>query len=52
MNRKPIGVMPSLNSVRPGEVNGEEEVVTVGGRIQKARVKRKKLRQEERRGRW
>ena len=31
MNRKPIGVMPSLNSVRPVEVNGGEEVVTVVG---------------------
>ena len=30
MNRKSIGVMPSLNSVRPVEVNGGEEVVTVG----------------------
>ena len=52
MNRKSIGVMPSLNSVRPVEVNSGEEVATVGGRIQKARVKRKKLRQEERSGRW
>ena len=33
VNRKSIGVMPSLNSVRPVEVNGGEEVVTVGGRI-------------------
>ena len=32
MNRKPIGVMPSLNSVRPVQVNGGEEVVTVGGK--------------------
>ena len=32
MNRKPIGVMPSLNSVRPVEVNSGEEVVTVVGR--------------------
>ena len=33
MSRKSIGVMPSLNSVRPVEVNGGEEVVAVGGRI-------------------
>ena len=60
MNRKSIGVMPSLNSVRPVEVNSGEEVVTVVGRIKKVRVKRKsgvrvkrkKLRQEERRGKW
>ena len=52
MNRKSIGVMPSQNSVRTVEVNGGEEVVTVGGRIQKVRVTRKKLRQEVRRGRW
>ena len=32
MNRKSIGVMPSLNSVRPVEVNGGEEAVTVVGR--------------------
>ena len=47
-----MSVMPSQNSVRPMEVNGGEEVVTVGGRIQKVRVTRKKLRQEERRGKW
>ena len=32
MNRKSIGVVPSLNSVRPVEVNNGEEVVTVVGR--------------------
>ena len=32
MNRKSIGVMPSLNSVRPVEVNGGEEVATEGGK--------------------
>ena len=60
MNRKSIGVMPSLNSVRPVEVNGGEEVVTVGGKDlestreaeERVRVKWKKLRQEERRGKW
>ena len=45
-----MSVMPSQNSVRPMGVNGGEEVVTVRGRIQKARVTRKKLRQEERSG--
>ena len=32
MNRKSIGVMPSLSSVRPVEVNSGEEVITVVGR--------------------
>ena len=54
MNRKSIGVMPSLSSVRPVEVNSGEQVITVVGGIRRvrvkrkseARVKRKKLKQE------
>ena len=45
-----MSVMPSQNGIRPMEVNGGEEVVTVGVRIQKVRAKRKRLRQEERSG--
>ena len=36
MNRKSIGVMPSLSSVRPVEVNSGEQVVTVVGRDQES----------------
>ena len=58
MNRKSIGVMPSQSSVRPVEVNsGQVVTVVVGGGIRRVRVKRKsevrvkrkKLKQEERR---
>ena len=35
MNRKPIGVMPSLNSVRP--VDGEETVTVVGRDLESTR---------------
>ena len=58
MNRKSIGVMPSLSSVRPVEVNSGQAVTVVRGGIRRVRVKRKsearvkrnKLKQEERRG--
>ena len=43
-----MSVMPSQNGIRPMEVNGGEEVVTVGSEDPESTRDAKRLRQEER----